>query len=122
MASSSNQQGGADGAQQQQPQQPHIAVGPTAIPIPVNPAMAANGAPQSVFVYVQGGKTSDSEHYRNNYPVKLIRWLAITQIVIAVFSVISQVILIALEHYNGVIGVGIWSGVFYGVAGAIGLY
>ena len=31
--------------------------------------------------------------------------------------------MIALEYYGtGVIGVGIWSGVFYGVAGAIGLY
>merc|ERR1719210_2292309 len=103
MASSSNQQG-SGGAQQPHP---HIAVGSAAIPIPVNPAVAANGAPQSVFVYVQGGKTSDSEHYRNNYPVKLIRWLAITQIVIAVFSVISQVILIAIERYGtGGIGVG----------------
>ena len=55
MASSTNQQqGGAGGAQQQmQPQPPHIAVGSTAIPIPVNPTVAANGAPQSVFVYVQ---------------------------------------------------------------------
>ena len=54
MASSTNQQqGGAGGAQQQQQLQPHIAVGPTAIPIPVNPAVATNGAPQSVFVYVQ---------------------------------------------------------------------
>ena len=50
MASLTNQQGGAGGAQQQQP---HIAVGSAAIPIPVNPAVATNGAPQSVFVYVQ---------------------------------------------------------------------
>ena len=35
----------------------------------------------------------------------------------------SQVILIAVERYGtGTIGVGIWSGVFYAVAGAIGLY
>ena len=36
---------------------------------------------------------------------------------------LPQVILIAVERYGtGAIGVGIWSGVFYGVAGAIGLY
>ena len=34
-----------------------------------------------------------------------------------------QVILIAIESYGpSDIGVGIWSGVFYGVAGAIGIY
>lgn len=123
MASSTNQSGGP----QQQQQQPHIAVGSTAIPIGVNAAQGGvgggGGGPQSVFVYVQGGKTSDSEHYSNNYPVRLIKGLAITQIVIAVLSVISQVILIAIERYGSAsIGVGIWSGVFYGIAGAIGLF
>lgn len=120
MASSTNQSSGP----QHQQQPPHIAVGSTAIPIGVNTAApGGGGVPQSVFVYVQGGKTSDSEHYSNNYPVRLIRGLAITQIVIAVLSVVSQVILIAIERYgSSSIGVGIWSGVFYGVAGAIGLY
>ncbi len=45
----------------------------------VNPAPGSN--PQNVYVYVQQGvQRSDSEHYRNNYPSKLITGLAATQV------------------------------------------
>merc|ERR1719188_2947150 len=106
---------------------PRLAVTSAAIPIVAPAAPAAGGgapaAPQGVFVYVQGGKTSDSEHYGSNYPVKLIRGLAVTQIVIAALAVISQIVIITMDDRSvGSVGVGIWSGVFYAVAGAIGLY
>ena len=43
------------------------------------------------FSKFQGGKTNDREHYKNNYPPRVIRGLAITQIVIAFLIVLSQV-------------------------------
>jgi hypothetical protein len=46
---------------------------------------------QSVFVYVQGGRTSDKDHYDNNYPSRIIGGLAITQIVVAFIAALSQV-------------------------------
>ena len=42
-------------------------------------------------LYMQGGRTSDAEHYGNNYPDKVVKGLAITQVVVAGLSVVSQV-------------------------------
>ena len=40
---------------------------------------------------MQGGRTSDAEHYGRNYPDKVVKGLAITQVVVAGLSVVSQV-------------------------------
>ncbi len=91
------------------------------------PVPAHGDGASTVFVYVQGARTSEEEHFANNYPTRLVRGLGGAQIALGALATLAQVVIIALyvpQTYRvaKVTGPGIWVGVAYGLAGSVALY
>jgi hypothetical protein len=83
----------------------------------------ATGQQQSgVLFYLQNGVRNKGEHYKKNYPINIIRGLAITQIIVAFIAALTQIIGIAQDFERNEIGTGIWSGLFFALAGALGIF
>merc|ERR1712038_720180 len=97
-------------------------------PLPGNVPSAP--AQQPIVVIVQapaaGSTTSDADHFKKFFPKRAVIAMSLTMIVAGVLSVILQISLIAMpteRYYNyfAHIGQGIWCGVFYIVAGGLGV-
>merc|ERR1712241_957435 len=98
-------------------------------PLPGNVPSAP--AQQPIVVIVQapatGSTTSDADHFKKFFPKRAVMSMSLTMIVAGVLSVILQITLIALPseryyyNYFARIGQGIWCGVFYIVAGGLGV-
>ena len=75
---------------------------PVFLPIPAPSAGDGNGGvnAQNVFVYVQSpGRTGSREHLANNYPLHIVKVLAVAQIVVAGIAFITQVRSLLQHNY-----------------------
>jgi len=71
----------------------------------------------------QNGSVSEKEHINKVFPKKSMLVTSSLQITCGAFAALTHMILLGLTHetFPSVIGVGLWTGFFFGLAGGIGL-
>jgi len=100
--------------------------------MPHVPSAAPAGAPgaQPVIVIMQApssGETREAkrEHYKKTFPEKAILAMSVWSLVSGFLSILIQIILICSSRYGRYmqfVGQGIWSGIFFLIAGSIGIW
>ncbi len=77
---------------------------------------------QNIYVYIQDRRTSDQDHYQKNYHKRVVCALGVSQIALTVAAIVAQLTVLTTQQRFGEVGAGIWAGIMFGVAGAMGIY
>lgn len=92
-------------------------------------AMSESAAPTSAPIYLtipqNVSSQSDKDHIEKLFPTKTMKVSSILQLICAGTAALTQVILFVVDQqrYGSTsdIGAGIWTGLFFGIAGGVGL-
>lgn len=104
---------------------PHV---PTAPPQSGIPSVTPGAQPVIVIMQAPTADTTKEakkEHYRKTFPEKAILAMSIYSLVAGCLSIIIQIILICSSRYGRHFefgGQGIWCGIFFLIAGSIGIW
>jgi len=92
-------------------------------------AMSESAAPTSAPIYLtipqNVNSQSDKDHIEKLFPTKTMKVCSILQLICAGTAALTQVILFVVDQqrYGSTsdVGAGIWTGLFFGIAGGVGL-
>jgi len=92
-------------------------------------AMSESAAPTSAPIYLtipqNVNSQSDKDHIEKLFPTKTMKVCSILQLICAGTAALTQVILFVVDQqrYGSIsdVGAGIWTGLFFGIAGGVGL-
>jgi hypothetical protein len=92
-------------------------------------AMSESAAPTSAPIYLtipqNVSSQSDKDHIEKLFPTKTMKVCSILQLICAGTAALTQVILFVVDQqrYGSIsdVGAGIWTGLFFGIAGGVGL-
>jgi len=92
-------------------------------------AMSESAAPTSAPIYLtipqNVSSQSDKDHIEKLFPTKTMKVCSILQLICAGTAALTQVILFVVDQqrYGSTsdVGAGIWTGLFFGIAGGVGL-